>query len=161
MLKTFLAARATTIFVMSCFLFCSMANGIGQSMGTKQLAQIIAEVRKGKTAKVRTAAAMQLEKRISQLNPDVIDDKTISELASLLNTPEDSVRLWVAVSLGDIGSRAKMAAPALLQLLPEVDCLRGSLTSAPAIRAALNRIGVQPPPVPTHEDCQKRSEPGF
>jgi len=71
-------------------------------------------------------------------------------MVSLLETEEDSVRAWVAASLGHLGLRAKVAVPKLLKLLPEVDGLRGSLTSAPFIRVALKRMGEKPPPPP---DC--------
>jgi len=76
-------------------------------------------------------------------------------MVSLLETEEDSVRAWVAASLGHLGLRAKVAVPKLLKLLPEVDCLRGSLTSAPFIRVALKRMGKTPPPPP---NCDAKDE---
>jgi hypothetical protein len=45
-----------------------------------------------------------------------------------------------------------VAAPKLLRILPEVDCLQVSLSSAPSIRVALKRMGVNVPPPP---DCKK------
>lgn len=103
-------------------------------------------VKQGKSATIRTDAAQQLAELTEKVDPKTVDDTTIKELICLLDSTEDSVRLWIAASLGNLGPRAKAAAPKLLELLPEADRLRGSLTSAPAIRLALTRIGVNPPP---------------
>jgi HEAT repeat protein len=92
---------------------------------------------------------------IRGINPHEVDDTTLAEMVSLLDTKEDSVRAWAAGSLGNLGRRAKVAVSKLLKLLPEVDCLRGSLTSSPAIRVALKRMGQTPPPLP---DCKARKE---
>lgn len=116
------------------------------TMLKKQLAETIATVRKGETPTIRTDAAEHLAELTRSLSPKRIDDGTLSQIVSLLDTSEDSVRLWVAASLGNLGPRAKMAAPKLLELLPQADCLHGSVTSASAIRIALTRIGVTPPP---------------
>lgn len=116
------------------------------------LTETIAKARTGESSTVRTEAAERLSKLTKSVNPKDIDDKTLSDLASLLDTHEDSVRAWVAVSLGNLGPRAKVAAPKMLKILPEVDCLRVSLSSAPAIRVALKRMGVKVPPLP---DCEK------
>ncbi|HXM05618.1 MAG TPA: HEAT repeat domain-containing protein [Chthoniobacterales bacterium] len=94
----------------------------------------------------RTNAAEHLADLTRKMNPKDIDDKTLAELVSLLDTPDDSVRAWVAAAIGNLGSRARTAGPALLKLLPETDCLQGDLTSAAVIRPALKRIGVKPPP---------------
>jgi hypothetical protein len=111
-----------------------------------QLSETMAKIRNGKTSTSRTEAAEHLATLTRGLNPKKVDDSTLIEMLSLLDTQEDSVRAWVAASLGHLGPRAKVAVPRLLKLLPEVDCLRGSLTSAPAIRLALKRMGETPPP---------------
>jgi hypothetical protein len=113
----------------------------------KRLVEAIAKVKNGETLKDRTDAAQHLSELTDGINPTEIDDSTLKKMVALLNSSDDSVRAWVAGSLGKLGPRAKgVAAPPLLKLLPEADCLRGSLTSASAIRLALERMGVTPPP---------------
>ncbi len=92
---------------------------------------------------------------VRKINPNKIDDKTIADITSLLNTQDDSVRLWVAASLGDLGPRASAAIPTLLKILPEVDCNRMGINSAPFIRVALRKIDGKEPPPP---DCGTAKE---
>jgi hypothetical protein len=135
--------------VIASALICSLsgsAHATDDAMSKRQLTKTMAKVRKGKTSTVRTEAAEHLAELTRGIDPQKVDDTTLAELVSLLDISEDSVRYWVAASLGNLGPRARVAVPTLLKLLPEVDCLRGSLTSAPAIRTALERMGVTPPP---------------
>jgi hypothetical protein len=120
-----------------------------------QLLEEIAKVRNGETSRSRTEAAERLAMLTRGINPRRVDDATLAEMVSLLDSKEDSVRAWVAGSLGNLGRRAKVAVPKLLELLPEADCLRGTLTSASAIRVALKRMGETPPPPP---NCDKKKE---
>jgi hypothetical protein len=78
----------------------------------------------------RTNAAEHLADLTRKMHSKDVDDKTMADLVSLLDTPDDSVRLWVAGAIGFLGSRARTAGPTLLKLLPEVDRLQGDLTSA-------------------------------
>ena len=113
---------------------------------TKQLTETIDKVRNEKTLTSRTEAAERLATLTRGINPYKVDDTTLGEMVSLLETEEDSVRAWVAAALRHLGLRARAAAvPKLLKLLPEVDCLQGSLTSAPFIRVALKRMRETPP----------------
>jgi hypothetical protein len=139
-----------------CFLLRSpTACAKGSPMLKKQLQEAMAKVRTGETSKLKTEAAERLATLTRGIDPLKVDDITLAELVSLLDTQEDSVRYWVAASLGNLGPRAKVAAPRLLKLLPEVDCLRGSLTSAAAIRVALERMNETPPPPP---NCNAKEE---
>lgn len=65
-------------------------------------------------------------------------------MVSLLDLPE--ARYWVAVSLGNVGPRARMAIPELKEILAEEDCLKESKSAAGGIRYALTKMGVKPPP---------------
>ena len=123
-----------------------------------QLSETMAKIRNGETSTSRTEAAEQLAMLTRGINPHNVDDTTLTEMLSLLETQEDSVRAWVAAALGHLGPRAKVAVPKLLKLLPEVDCLRGSLTSAPFLRVALKRMGEIPPPPP---NCDPRQPASF
>ena len=120
----------------------------------RQLLEAVEKVRNGKTSNSRTEAAEHLATLTRGINPHKVDETTLAEMVSLLDIQEDSVRAWVAASLGNLGPRARVAVPRLLKLLPEVDCLRGSLTSASAIRLALKRMGEAPPP-----NCDAKKEP--
>ena len=132
---------------------CAQSNSAPRKQLKGQLSATMAKIRNGKTLTSRTEAAEHLALLTREINPKKVDDSTLTEMLSLLDTQEDSVRAWVAASLGHLGPRAKVAVPGLLKLLPEVDCLRGSLTSAPFIRVALKRMGEIPPPPPT---CQEQ-----
>ena len=103
----------------------------------------------------RAEAAEHLADLIYRAKPNSVDDKTITDMVSLLDIHDDSVRGWTAAALGHLGRRAKVAAPRLLALLAEVDCLEGDLTSAASIRPALERMGVKPPAEPSYNDCHK------
>jgi len=135
-------------------LFCT-AQTTAVPMSKRQITETMAKVRNGKTSTIRTDAAEHLAELTRGIDPNKVDDATLTELEYLLDTSEDSVRYWVAATLGNLGPRAKVAVPKLLKLLAEVDCARGSLTSAPAIRSALERIGVTPPPPP---NCDAKKE---
>ena len=127
---------------------CAQSHFVHKKQLKRQLSETMAKVRNGKTSTTRTDAAEHLKTLTRGINPYKVDDKTLAEMVSLLETHEDSVRAWVAASLGNLGPRAKVAVPRLLKLLPEVDCLRGSLTSASFIRVALKRMREIPPPPP-------------
>lgn len=113
---------------------------------TEELKETVAKVRTGATSAARTEAAERLAELTRGISPNQIDDGTLSELVSLLEVPENSVRYWVARCLGNLGPRARIAVPKLQNILTEVDCLKGSKTSASGIRFALGRMGVKPPP---------------
>ena len=125
---------------------CAQSHSRPKKQLERELSETMAKIRNGETLTSRTEAAENLALLTRGINPNKVDDTTLTEMVSLLDTQEDSVRAWVAASLGHLGPRAKVAVPRLLKLLPEVDCLRGSLTSAPFIRLALKRIGEIPPP---------------
>jgi hypothetical protein len=127
---------------------CAQSHPMPKRPLKRQLLETMAKVRNAKTSNSRTDAAEHLATLTRGIDPHRVDDATLTEMVSLLDTHENSVRAWVAASLGHLGPRAKVAVPRLLKLLPEVDCLRGSLTSAPLIRLALERMGEIPPPPP-------------
>ena len=122
----------------------------GQPALVDQLKDAIKTVR---TNSMSSRARYEAEKRLasltSQVLPKNVDDATLADLISLLDITDDSVRGWVAVSLGNLGVRARPAIPKLLAILAEVEnCKFNSLSSAAAIRPALSRMGEKPPPEP-------------
>jgi hypothetical protein len=113
-------------------------------MSSKRLSETIAKVRTGTSSATRTDAAEHLFE-LTRTAHRQVDEKTIAEITSLLDVSDDSVRYWVARSLGNFGQHAKTAAPKLQKVLAEVDCLEGSKTSASGIRFALGQMGITPP----------------
>ena len=111
-----------------------------------ELTQTIAKVRTGGSPTSRTEAAEHLADLTRKIDAKKVDDRTVADLVSLLDTPDDGVRYWVARCLGNLGLRAKTAIPKLQGLLADVDCLQGSKTSASGIRFALTQMGATPSP---------------
>jgi hypothetical protein len=137
------------------FLMASMGHAATDPVVNGLLEEDIAIVRASDSPAVRAERAKDLADLIHRAKPNSVDDKTIADMVSLLDIPDDSVRAWIAGALGHLGRRAKVATPRLLALLAEVDCLEGDLTSAAFIRPALERMGVKPPPQPSYYDCHK------
>ena len=111
-----------------------------------QLASTIAAVRTAQSPAARSKAAAHLYELTHGINAAQVDDKTVADMTALLDTDDDSVRLWVAGSLGNLGRRASAAIPKLLLTLGKVECHGTTLPSDQAIRFALTRIGKKPPP---------------
>jgi len=144
-LNLFSMALCATLMVLQ----SGTAYGTGGPMLMRQLKETIEKVRTGvPSSMARAKAAEHLADLTRKIDPKIVDDKTLADLVSLLDTPDDSVRGSVAAALGHLGPRAKSAIPMLLKILPEVDCQYMGLTSAPAIRIAISRMGEKPPPRP-------------
>lgn len=123
-------------------------NASSGSSLTEQLKEAISKVRMGSSVDSRTHAAEHLASLTQKLDREDVREQTIQDLISLLDSPDDSVRFWVAGALGNLGPSAKAAIPKLEKLLPEADCINGVITSAGAIRHALTQLGATPPPPP-------------
>jgi hypothetical protein len=117
----------------------------GDKMLTKQLMETIAKINTGKGVQIQEQTAQDLFE-LTRKQHQNIDDRTIRTIVSLLDAPDDSVRYWVARSLGNFGPRASMAAPKLKQLLAEAECIEFGKNSAGGIRLALEQMGITPPP---------------
>jgi hypothetical protein len=93
----------------------------------------------------RTKHAQELSDLIKNDARDRIKDSDIDLLAGMMQDKDDSVRYWIATSLGFIGARTQRSAPALERALRDRACDHSSKTSASAIRLAFRRIGVASP----------------
>jgi hypothetical protein len=111
----------------------------------RQITETISKVRTGATPEIRADAAEHLADLTSGTS-DWVADIPIADMVSLVDTQEDPVRFWVAVTLGNLGYGARSAIPKLQALLPQADCLWGDLTVADAIRYALARMHAAVPP---------------
>jgi hypothetical protein len=148
---------ATALWLQTIVLTCGIyaaAQPTASAAPEVQFAETIERVRTEENSTVGANNARNLADFTRSIDPKKVNDTTLREIVSLLNTNDDSVRFWVAGSLGNLGPRARIAVPTLLNLLRKVDCLEGDLTSAGAIRLALTRIGQTPPPKPK---CVKRT----
>jgi HEAT repeat protein len=111
----------------------------------EQIKQTIGKVRSNKTVDTRTEAAEHLATLTQKISRKEITEALVTDITSLLDSPDDSVRYWVATALGNLGPAAKAAVPKLEEMLPKADCIDGAITSASGIRYALIRMGVKPP----------------
>ncbi len=132
-----------------CFVLSAAAGtsqGSGESVVIGQIKLSMEKVRSGKTMDARTEAAEHLASLTQKLSSNEITEALVTDLTNLLDSPDDSVRYWVAWALGNLGSSAKAAIPKLEELLPKADCINGAITSASGIRYALLKMGIKPPP---------------
>jgi HEAT repeat protein len=136
------------IAVVTAAVFCNAQQASSRSMAAQQMRHAISRVRTSKTVTEKTDAAQHLASVAEKINRKEVTDPIIADLISLLDSPDDSVRFWVATALGNLGPCAKAAIPQLEALLPKADCLDGAITSASGIRYALKQMGVKPPPRP-------------
>lgn len=125
-----------------------IAQGTEGPASIKQIEDTLAKVRSYKTVDARTEAAEHLASLTHQISGKEVTDALVADIISLLDSPDDSVRYWVAIALGNLGPVAKAAIPKLEQMLPKADCINGTVTSASGIRYALTKMGIKPPPPP-------------
>src|SRR5215471_9613480 len=121
-------------------------SSTGLDVFKRQITESIANMRTGATPEIRGDAAEHLADMTSETSSGWVDDKSLADMVPLLDTPEDPVRFWVAVTLGNLGYHARTAIPNLQELLPQADCLQGDVTLADAIRYALARMRAAVPP---------------
>jgi HEAT repeat protein len=114
----------------------------------EQIKGTMVKVQSDKTIDARTEAAEHLARLTKKISSKEVTEALVTDLTSLLDSPDDSVRYWVAMALGNLGPTAKAAVPKLEEILPKADCLNGAITSAGGIRHALIKMGIKPPPAP-------------
>jgi len=131
------------LFSVTLCLTLSAVVGISQA---KQIEEAIVKVRSDKTVDARTEAAEHLATLTQKISGKEVTEALVTDITSLLDSPDDSVRYWVATSLGNLGPAAKAAVPKLEAMLPQADCINGTITSASGIRYALTKMGIKPPP---------------
>lgn len=144
--------RFPTLFCVALYVVflavAATAQATGAPANLAQVKEAIAKVRSGRSVDARTAAAEHLASLMWKISSKDVTEAFVAEITSLLDSPDDSVRYWVATALGNLGPRAKAAIPKLKEMLPKADCINGAITSASGIRYALIRMGVRPPPRP-------------
>jgi hypothetical protein len=136
-------------FVVLCVVLSAM-TGIAHASGgpalMEQIKRTMAKVQSAKTVHARTEAAEHLASLTQKISSKEVTETLVTDLTSLIDSPDDSVRYWVATALGNLGPAAKAAVPKLEGMLPKADCINGAITSASGIRYALVKMGIKPPP---------------
>jgi len=147
--------RFPNLLVLAVCLVLSAVSELAEASGgptvVKQIKETMAKVRSGKTVEGRTEAAEHLASLTQTISSKEVTEALVSDITSLLDSPDDSVRYWVATALGNLGPSAKAAIPKLQEMLPKADCINGAITSASGIRYALIKMGIKPPPPPKCE----------
>jgi hypothetical protein len=144
-----------------CLLLLVFITGVARArtgeVSLKELHDTIATIRELSSPEVgfsnaRTVAAERLFDLVGKINPKDVDDKTIGELVTLLDTWDVSVIVPVGTFLEDFGIRANSAAPKLLEILAESKCRPAFTLGLPEeyfINSVLRKIGTQTsPPLP-------------
>jgi hypothetical protein len=133
--------------------FAQAANAAEErSKDMVEIEAIIKRIEASPSPTLRTKYAMELAELVEHVNVADIDVEAIDGVTALLSIEDDSVRYWAASSLGHMGARASRAVSALERALKEQECIagwRGGLTSEPALRLALEKIGSKP----VRQDC--------
>jgi hypothetical protein len=138
---------------------CCVAVGLHPDVTTsagkpdinQQIESTVSRVRKAKTEDMKSNAAQHLIDLTDNRDNSDVTNETINSVISLLDMPDDAVRVWVAAALGNFGPRAKAAVPKLLTILADIECKNLDFSSASTIPVALGRMGVTPPP----RNCQQ------
>lgn len=146
-MRYFRPTAALFLVLLTTGVYCVSASSQAEEDKVHSVADSIQRIKDEKSPSLRTSYAQQLAESIRSTKPDV-SDAEIDELAKMMSDRDDSVRYWIATSIGYLGPRAKRTVPHLEQALKEKACDTGSKTSASAIRLALTRIGVEPPVFP-------------
>jgi hypothetical protein len=83
--------------------------------------------------------------RLSNLGVNCISDTDMFTISRFLRNEDDSMRLFAAMIISNIGPNARDMIPALKAALAERPCEDKDVTSAAAIRIALKKLGEMPP----------------
>jgi hypothetical protein len=138
------------------------ASAFAQPQPGERIEELIAKVRSEPNAGARMEYAAQLGEYIAaQRNGiELVDDKVIGDIASLLSHSDDWVRFYAAASLGFFGPRARSVVPALERALEQAkqtslgagqSAVFAGISSEEAICAALTKIDLARVPA----DCRR------
>lgn len=92
------------------------------------------------------SAAEELAHISGDAEAQKINDDTLRNIVSLLDSPSGPVRLWAAAAVGNFGTRSAQFAPRLQKMVSEEACNMTGLSAADAASFALKKIGILPAP---------------
>jgi hypothetical protein len=128
----------------------TVSSAAERAVSSDQLSALISSVRAATDPSTQDLVARDLRRLVAGAYLGNIDDKTIEDLASLLDLPNDAARHSVAIALGLFEKRALFTLPKLLDLHQKAYCarLRGEAEpgSTDAIRFAIQNITGGPLP---------------
>ena len=137
--------KANAALVACVFLSMPPVVSHGAESATDFIRREIDNINREDSSTARTKHAKELSDLIKNNARDYIKDSDIDLLAGTMQDKDDSVRYWIATSLGFIEERAQRSAPALERALRDRACDHSSKTAASAIHLAFRRIGLAPP----------------
>lgn len=147
MAVTKIARPFGSVAIFSCLLLAASC-GTQEKPAENRRASIVAAhidaFRKGPSAEQEEHIWTDLIDRFHR-NPELASDEDMNALIKLMSAPNDMDRERAAIVLGELGMRARPAAPALISAFKEVECLRVDRSSAQSIAAVLTKINV---PIP-------------
>ena len=128
----------------------NVSSAAERAVSNDQLSALISSVRAATDPSKQDLAAQDLRRLVDGAYLGNVDVKTLENLASLLDLPNDAARHSVAIALGSFEKRALFTLPKLLELHQKAYCarLRGEAehVSTDAIRFAIQNISGGPVP---------------
>jgi hypothetical protein len=116
------------------------------SAGLEEIANAVSLIHSEASPQGRAKLAESLPTLVRQVSPSEISSTAIDNIADMLGDSEDTVRLWAALALGNIGPPAAREIPALEYALenpvftPGTMLLKPTMDSSVGIEAALKKI---------------------
>ena len=132
------------VFVLFLFL-SSPVWATGDNMPNSNNLLIISRLQTTRDVSTRRAMIESLHQFLLAKGSINIDIEVISNLASVLDDPDEIVRYWAAMCLGDIGPRAISVAPKLQSLLAQAPPLQMGKGAESGYRFALTQMGIPTP----------------
>lgn len=96
---------AVVLFALSAVAGIAQAGGVPAL--TTQIKETMAKARTDKTVDARTEAAEHLASLTRKISSKEVTEALVTDITSLLDSPDDSVRYWVATALGNLGPAAR------------------------------------------------------
>jgi hypothetical protein len=128
----------------------SQSNQVSESVTSQRLYDLAHRAQQASDEHQRVAIARQIPDEVKNMHRgdlDRLDLRVVDAISALLRDDNDTVRLYAAVALGDIGTRARTALPALNDALehpalplPGPVPLRPDLGSDAVIPMAIKKI---------------------
>ncbi|MEJ2815109.1 hypothetical protein [Caulobacter sp. CCG-8] len=115
----------------------------GDRPGVSEITLALRRIEAQEPGRSRSDSLVQLAMSLHSTGNAGVTQDDIESLARMMRDDDDSLRFWAAAMLGNIGAPAQSATPALKAALADRPCENKTLTSAVAIRLALEKLGEQ------------------
>jgi hypothetical protein len=139
------------LIVSACLSCGSALNEPAMQSHVNDFERLVKQIENEPSATARGELAETLANTIGTTpDSDQISDDLVHDIVRLLRDRDEGVRLWVALALGQLGSRGSVAVPELESALKDAEMrdkqrekqniVRLSVSSADIIRVALKKI---------------------